>query len=137
MSCAAVATGKLAQLLCSDCRKPDERLHELESVQMCCLHCCSLHDLRHMACCGVLHAQGGAWRETWTERMGYTSNALDTTIERNAHKWAHDPSVSIDEAVGSLHTGLAAQRMLLAWSFAILLWRIRGDKGSSVCISCI
>lgn len=41
------------------------------------------------------NTDGSAWRETWSERLMYASNALDTVVERNAHKWAADPSVSV------------------------------------------
>jgi hypothetical protein len=40
------------------------------------------------------NTDGAAWRETWSERLMYASNALDTVVERNAHKWAADPTVS-------------------------------------------
>jgi hypothetical protein len=42
------------------------------------------------------NVDGAAWRETWSERLMYASNNLDTVVERNAHKWAADPSVSVD-----------------------------------------
>jgi hypothetical protein len=44
------------------------------------------------------NVDGAAWRETWSERLMYASNNLDTVVERNAHKWAADPSVSVSSA---------------------------------------
>lgn len=38
-------------------------------------------------------AEGGAWRETWTERLHYVGADLDSVVERSAHKWAHDAGV--------------------------------------------
>lgn len=35
-------------------------------------------------------AAGGAWRESWMERLHYVGADLDCVVERNAHKWAHD-----------------------------------------------
>jgi hypothetical protein len=51
-----------------------------------------------VCCAGELagrNVDGAAWRETWSERLMYASNNLDTVVERNAHKWAADPSVSV------------------------------------------
>jgi hypothetical protein len=43
----------------------------------------------------------------------YASSNLDTVVERNAHKWAADPSVSVDTATGGqgrqAHRGLVAR----------------------------
>lgn len=39
-------------------------------------------------------AAGGAWRESWTERLLFVGADLDCVVERNAHKWAHDAGVS-------------------------------------------
>jgi len=58
-------------------------------VVLCCaVLCCAV------LCCAGRNTDGAAWRETWSERLMYASNDLDTVVERNAHKWAADPSVS-------------------------------------------
>lgn len=39
-------------------------------------------------------ADGSKWKESWTERLYYASNDLDSVVERQAHKWAVDENVS-------------------------------------------
>ena len=39
-------------------------------------------------------ADGSAWRETWREAIDYDAVTAEPTVERTAHKWAHDAKVS-------------------------------------------
>ena len=36
---------------------------------------------------------GSAWRETWREAIDYDAVTAEPTVERTAHKWAHDAKV--------------------------------------------
>lgn len=45
-------------------------------------------------------ADGSKWKESWTERLYYASNDLDSVVERQAHKWAVDENVSGAGCVG-------------------------------------
>ena len=38
-------------------------------------------------------ADGSAWRETWREAIDYDAATAEPTVERTAHKWAHDAKV--------------------------------------------
>lgn len=40
-------------------------------------------------------ADGAAWRETWREAIGFDEGSGEPMVERTAHKWAQDASVSI------------------------------------------
>ncbi len=39
-------------------------------------------------------ADGAAWRETWREAIAFDPFTGEPTVERTAHKWAHDAKVS-------------------------------------------
>ena len=39
-------------------------------------------------------ADGSAWRETWREAIAFDPFTGEPTVERTAHKWAHDAKVS-------------------------------------------
>lgn len=36
------------------------------------------------------NVEGGAWHETWTEKMFVEASTLELNIDRTAHKWAKD-----------------------------------------------
>ena len=38
-------------------------------------------------------ADGAAWRETWREAIAFDPFTGEPTVERTAHKWAHDAKV--------------------------------------------
>ena len=38
-------------------------------------------------------ADGSAWRETWLEAIAFDAGSAEPTVERTAHKWAHDEKV--------------------------------------------
>ena len=38
-------------------------------------------------------ADGSAWRETWREAIAFDPFTGEPTVERTAHKWAHDAKV--------------------------------------------
>ncbi len=40
-------------------------------------------------------ADGSAWRETWREAIDYDAATAEPTVERTAHKWAHDAKVRV------------------------------------------
>ena len=39
-------------------------------------------------------ADGAAWRETWREAIAFDPFTGEPTVERTAHKWAHDAKVT-------------------------------------------
>ena len=39
-------------------------------------------------------ADGSAWRETWREAIAFDPFTGEPTVERTAHKWAHDAKVT-------------------------------------------
>lgn len=39
-------------------------------------------------------ADGAAWRETWREAIAFDPFTGEPTVERTAHKWAHDAKVA-------------------------------------------
>ncbi len=41
-------------------------------------------------------ADGAAWRETWREAIAFDPFTGEPTVERTAHKWAHDAKVVIN-----------------------------------------
>ena len=45
-------------------------------------------------------ADGAAWRETWREAIAFDPFTGEPTVERTAHKWAHDAKVSWREIDG-------------------------------------
>ena len=64
-------------------------------------------------------ADGAAWRETWREAIAFDPFTGEPTVERTAHKWAHDAKVS-DQSICltygrvTVSTCLTLGRMYLA-----------------------
>lgn len=53
-------------------------------------------------------ADGAAWRETWREAISFDPFTGEPTVDRTAHKWAHDAKVSACFFVTLLHSIMTA-----------------------------
>ena len=66
-------------------------------------------------------ADGAAWRETWREAIAFDPFTGEPTVERTAHKWAHDAKAShlLPMSGGTSKSSLSLVNSLLCLSRSV------------------